>query len=145
MAKPDLIRFRVCLAVRDPMQCSRMEITLTDDGYEVVTFRSARELWDSYARCRPRYIITDRRFPDGFSALDLCRHVRQDYLVPYVYIHVLSDLSRIEEIEEALDCGASDYSVKPLSRFQLRARVRVGFRWLQYLDSITVSRAPAGK
>lgn len=37
---------------------------------------------------------------------------------------------------------ANDYSIKPVSPFQVRARVRAGLRGLQYIDSITSASAP---
>lgn len=130
--------FPLCLILKDSLQSSRTELLLTEDGYEVITFHSARELWENFARWRPRYIITNRQFPDGYSALDLCQAVRKEFLMPYCYIHVLSWRCHLGEIEEALQAGANDYSVTPISPLQLRARVRVGLRWLQYIDSLTL-------
>ena len=130
----------IYIVIAEPVEASRIEIVLAKDGYDVVPFRSAKQLWDNFKRCRPRYIITDRRFRDEFTALDLCRNVREQYMLPYVYIHVLGRAGNMEVIEEVLSVGANDYSVKPLSPSQLRARVRVGLRWLGYIDSIT---APA--
>ncbi|MEW6302473.1 MAG: response regulator [Verrucomicrobiota bacterium] len=130
--------FTLHLALRRPLDASQLEQVLMKDGYSVVIHRSARRLWNEFAQARPRYVITDRRFGDDFDALQLCRLIRKEYLLPYVYIHVLSSLSSLKEIEEALDHGANDYSIKPINPFQLRARVRVGLRWLHYLDSLNL-------
>jgi len=132
----------IYIVIADTLEASRLEIVLVKDGYDVVPFRSAKQLWDNFKWRHPRYIITDRRFRDEFTALDLCRNVREQYMLPYVYIHVLGRVGNMEVIEEVLSAGANDYSVKPLSPSQLRARVRVGLRWLAYIDSIT---APAAK
>ena len=118
------------------MLSSRLEMILTGEGYEVRPFMSAKQLWDSISTFRPRFIITEGTFKDGFSALDLCRGIRQHYLLPYIYIHVISRRSQIEEISEALDAGANDYSCKPVGALQIRSRVLVGLRWLEYLDSL---------
>ena len=120
-----------------PVEASRIELILANDRYDVVPFRSAKQLWDNFETRRPRYIITDRQFDEEFTGLELCRKIRERYMLPYVYIHVLGRAANIETIEEALSAGANDYSVKPLSPAQLRARVRVGLRWLSYIDSIT--------
>ena len=45
-------------------------------------------------------------------------------------------------IEEALDAGANDYSIKPVNSLQIRTRVLVGMRWLAYIDSITAVHPP---
>jgi len=127
----------LCIAIADPVRDSRIETTLTKAGYEVVAFKSAREIWENFEWRRPRYIITDRKFREEFTGLDLCRGVRERFLLPYVYIHVLGALQEAKDIDEVLDAGANDYSVKPVNPAQLRARVRVGLRWLRYIDSIT--------
>ncbi|HUI05418.1 MAG TPA: response regulator [Verrucomicrobiae bacterium] len=129
------------LVIADTLEASRLEIVLTKDGYDVVSFRSAKQLWDNFKWRRPRYIITDRRFREEFTTLDLCRNVRAQYMLPYVYIHVLGRSGTMDVIEEVLSAGANDYSVKPISPSQLRARVRVGLRWLAYIDSIAGSPA----
>jgi DNA-binding response OmpR family regulator len=49
---------------------------------------------------------------------------------------VLSALSHVKEIKEGLVAGVDDYLVKPHNRFQLRTRILVGMRWLNYLDSL---------
>ena len=134
----------ICIAIAEPLEGSRIELVLAKDGYDVVTFRSAKQLWDNFKVRRPRYIITDRRFREEFTALELCRSVREQFMLPYVYIHVLGRLGTLDAIEEVLSAGANDYTVKPLLPSQLRARVRVGLRWLAYIDSIT-GPAPKAK
>jgi len=129
--------FPICLAVGDSLLSSRLELTLSEAGYQVLTFTSAKQLWESFPTRRPRFIITERLFSDGFTALNLCRLVRRDYLLPYVYIYVISRRHEMGEIKEALEAGANDYSVKPVSSVQICARVLVGLRWLAYIDSIT--------
>lgn len=77
----------ICLAVSDPVRSTKLEKILGEDGYDVVSFRTAKEIWDNFEWRRPRYIITDLKFPDGFSGLNLCREVRSRYMLPYAYIH----------------------------------------------------------
>lgn len=127
--------FPICLAAGDRLLSSRLELTLSEAGHEVLSFTSAKQLWESFPVRRPRFIITERMFNDGFSALNLCRLVRRDYLLPYVYIYIISRRHEIAEIEEGLNAGADDYSIKPVSSPQVRTRVLVGLRWLAYIDS----------
>ncbi|HUI05746.1 MAG TPA: response regulator [Verrucomicrobiae bacterium] len=138
-------KFSICLAIAKPLQASRLETELVTEGFDVLAFHSAKEIWDNFEWRHPRYVITDLNFSDDFPATKLCQAIRARYMLPYVYIHVLGNASRVADIEAALDSGANDYSVKPLSGFQLRARVRVGLRWLQYIDSITMTSAAVRK
>jgi hypothetical protein len=48
----------------------------------------------------------------------------------------------MEEIEEALDAGANDYSIKSVNPLHVRTRVLVGMHWLAYIDSITTPHPP---
>lgn len=131
-------KLQIAVAIVDPKEASQTEELLNADGYEVISFHSAQEAWKSFERFRPRFLITDRRFNDNFSGLDLSRNIRNRYSLPFVYILMLSRLDHINEIDEGLDAGINDYLIKPFNHFQIRARVCSGLRWLQYIDSITL-------
>jgi sigma-B regulation protein RsbU (phosphoserine phosphatase) len=127
---------RVYLAIKKKDERSQIEDTMVLDGFEVRTFGDATDLWTAFQEKPARLIITERRFVDGFSGLDLARRLRKDHLIPYIYVVVLSALSHVKEIKEGLVAGVDDYLVKPHNRFQLRTRILVGMRWLNYLDSL---------
>jgi DNA-binding response OmpR family regulator len=131
------VSYPIHLAIGDPVLSSLLELKLTEAGYEPVMFPSAQKLWESFPNQRPRFIITEGRFNDGFEALNLCRLIRHDYQRPYVYIYIISRRHEIEAIEDALDAGADDYSVKPVNPVQLRTRVLVGMHRLAQIDSLT--------
>ncbi len=130
---------KVAVAVKDPNLMTRIEISLDEAGYEVQPFQSAGQIWSFFPEKRPRIIITERRFKDEFKAVELCRKIRAQYELPYVYIIVLSHMSRYKEIDEAISAGADDYLVKPFNPFQIRARLRVAMKWISYIDSITLT------
>jgi len=127
---------RVYLAIKKADERSHIEDTMVLDGIDVRTFSSASELWRAFQQKPARLIIAERRFLDGFSGLDLARQIREHHMLPYVYVVVLSALSHLKEIKEGLVAGVDDYLVKPYNRFQLRTRVLVGLRWLNYIDSL---------
>ena len=127
---------KVYLAARRPQERSSIEDTLVLDGFDVRTFGKAAELWAAFQEKPARLIITDRRFGDDFTALDLASGLRAKYLLPYVYIVVLSTMGRLDEIKQALAAGVDDYIIRPYNRFQIRSRVMVGMRWLDYIDSL---------
>ena len=138
VTKEDL---RVYLAIKKADDRSRIEDTMVLDGFDVRAFASASDLWEVFPQKPARLIITDRRFVDGFSGLDLTAQIRTHHLTPYVYVVVLSTLGQLKEIKEGLIVGIDDYLVKPHNRLQLRTRVLVGMRWLNYIDSLYEDRA----
>ncbi len=133
------VLYPINLAIGDPPLSSFLELALAEAGYEPVMFPSARILWENLPVRRPRFVMTEGRFTDGFEAVNLCRLIRREYPWPYVYIYIISRRHEIEVIEDVLDAGANDYSVKPVNSIQIRTHVLVGMRWLAYIDAI---RAP---
>ncbi|MBE7504261.1 MAG: response regulator [Verrucomicrobiales bacterium] len=124
------------LAIRKEAERSATEDSLVLDGFDPSTFLSAEALWGKLQVHPDRMVITDGRFGDDFCGIDLTRAIRAKYALPYVYVVVLSTLSRLSEIEEGLAAGVDDYLIKPHNRFQLRSRIAVGLRWLAYIDSL---------
>lgn len=86
-------------------------------------------------------VISERRFADGFSGINLVSNIRKHHLTPYVYKVVLSAMASLKEMKEALAVGVDDYLVRPHNRFQLRSRALVGMRWLNYIDSLYESKS----
>ncbi len=127
---------RLYLGVKGRDERSKMEDTLVLDGFNVRTFGTAEELWAAFQQTPARIVITERRFADGFTGLDLVINIRKYHLRPYVYAVVLSTMNNLKQIKEALAVGADDYLVRPHNPFQLRSRALVGMRWLNYIDSL---------
>jgi sigma-B regulation protein RsbU (phosphoserine phosphatase) len=132
---------KLYLAVKKPDERSQMEDTLVLDGFDIRTFAAARELWDAFQQTPARLVVSERRFSDGFSGLDLVRNIREHHLTPYVYTVVLSTLGNLKEMKEALAAGTDDYLVRPYNRLQLRSRALVGMRWLNYIDSLYAEKS----
>lgn len=127
---------KLYLAVKKHEERSKMEDTLVLDGFNIRSFATAKELWAAFQQAPARIVITERRFTDGFTGLQLAQNIRKHHLTPYVYTVVLSALSNIKEIKEALTVGVDDYLVRPYNPLQLRSRALVGIRWLNYVDSL---------
>jgi PleD family two-component response regulator len=126
----------IYVAVRRNGERSQMENLLLGDGFDVSAFATAGKLWDHFQARPARFIITDKRFGQEFSGLDLAQYVREFFPAPYVYILLRSVEEQLAEIEKALAAGVDDYIIKPPNPVQIRARVMVGLRWLAYLDSL---------
>ena len=132
------------LAVKSRTERSHMEDTLVLDGFNVRAFGTAKELWTTFQQTPARMVITERRFTDGFSGLDLVQVIRKHHLIPYVYVVILSTLNNLKQIREALVGGVDDYLVRPTNPFQLRSRALVGMRWLNYIDSLDEGKSEQG-
>ena len=132
---------RLYLAVKKREDRSRIEDALVLDGLNIRTFATATALWEAFRQTPARIVISERRFPDKFSGLQLIGNIRKHHLTPYVYTVVISSLGSVKEMKEALAAGADDYLVQPYHRLQLRSRALVGMRWLNYIDSLYEPKA----
>lgn len=131
---------RLCLAIRRQEDCSHIEDALVLDGFNITVFPNAESLWDNFQLRPARIIISDRRFGEGMSGLELAQRIRKQFLMPYCYIILRSTMNHLPEIEEGLGAGADDYLIKPHNPVELRARILVGLRWLAYIDSLLASQ-----
>lgn len=67
----------------------------------------------------PDIIILDVLTPDK-NSLEICREIRKFTIAP---ILILSNISKPEMVAHALDEGADDYLIKPVSASLLNARI----------------------
>ncbi|HEU5068848.1 MAG TPA: response regulator [Verrucomicrobiae bacterium] len=134
----------IYLAIRQSEDRSHIEDTLVLDGFRVRSFPSAESLWPVFQQHPARIVITDRRFRDSMSGLELAQNIRRDYLMPYCYIVLRSAMNHLPEIEEGLASGADDYLIKPHNPVELRARILVGLRWLTYIDQLVQEQSAPG-
>jgi diguanylate cyclase (GGDEF)-like protein len=87
----------------------------------------------------PRLAILDRNLA-GLDGLDVCRQVRADSRLNYVYILVLTDQKQTQDLVAAIDAGADDSIARPLHSQELRARLRAGTRVVQLQERLLRAR-----
>lgn len=138
-------QIRIYIAAKRPDDRLHWTDEMVLDGFDVTSFASAEDLWNSFLIRPARILMTERRFEFGISGLELLTRVRQRQPWPYVYVVVMSSMNRMEEIEQGLEAGVDDYLLKPFNPVQLRARALVGLRWLSYLDSLQENQPGAGQ
>jgi len=76
---------------------------------------------------RPNVILLDINMPemDGFK---VCRHLKENAATRDIPILFLTVDGNVDHIAKALDCGGSDYILKPFNEVELEARVRAALR-----------------
>ena len=124
------------IAIKNRVERSNMEDSLVLDGIDVTSFPSAAKLWEAFQIKPAQFIITDRRFADMFDGLKLARAIRKHFMLPYVFIVVRSAMSSLDDVKQGMAAGVDDYIIKPHNQLQIRSRVLVGKRWLEYINSL---------
>ncbi|SDE66099.1 7TM diverse intracellular signalling [Paenibacillus sp. UNCCL117] len=94
--------------------------------YRVVRFFRASEAlqWLADARIKPDLVIADVMMP-GMNGFELVRRIRESYSEADVPILLLTAKGLIEDLEDGFETGANDYLIKPVSKRELLARVRL--------------------
>ena len=101
-----------------------VSITLSEQGFRVVTASSAEEALVLDEELRPDIVLVDLVMPD-LDGIEVMRQIRERRQVPVV---LLSAKSSTTDKARGLDLGADDYLAKPFQPDELAARVRAILR-----------------
>jgi len=113
------------LIIDDEVQIRRLlEITLSSNGYKIISAASGKEGITKAVTHTPVLIILDLGLPDA-DGLEILKSLREWYQKSII---ILSVRSSEENIVKALDCGANDYLTKPFRTGELLARIRASIR-----------------
>jgi two-component system response regulator MprA len=88
-----------------------LAMLLRTHGYEVKTANNGEEGVEAIKKLDPHVVILDLMMP-GMDGWQVCKNVREFSNVPIVILSALDDPAMIAS---ALDAGADDYLVKPVS------------------------------
>lgn len=119
---------RILVAEDDPFSSHFLQKTLTKWGYEVVVaedgLKALNVLQGSDA---PQLAIVDWMMP-GIDGLELCRRIRLADSGRLTYIIMLTAKGEVEDLVQAMDAGADDFTTKSFDVRELNVRLRAGER-----------------
>lgn len=129
------------MLVIDDSATIRAEITgiLEASGYEVTTAANGRQGLSKLWRTRPDLILCDLGMPelDGFEVLAALR-ARPDWaIIPFV---CLTSHSERTAMRRAMEMGADDYVVKPVTATELLSAVSAGLEKRARIDHEAAER-----
>jgi len=113
----------------------QLESLLASEEYEIVLFESGTVLLNDLSELNPDLIILDLMMPeiDGF---EVCRQVKAHPQFQHIPIILVTVLDASKALVEGLEAGADDFIQKPVSRLELRARVRSMLRIKKQYDEL---------
>ncbi|MEM7181112.1 MAG: response regulator transcription factor [Spirochaetota bacterium] len=109
------------LVVEDEEDIAELiKYNLQEEGFQVSICHHGMEVLPTIQKNLPDLIILDLMLP-GIGGIDLCKLIREKYMVPIVMV-----TARTGETDAVLglELGADDYIRKPFSVLELKARVR---------------------
>ncbi len=113
---------RVLVADDDPSCRSVLRAVVERLGHECRVASDGDEAWRFFQEARPDVLITDWMMP-GLNGPELCRRARQHNDDGYTYVILATALGEHENVLEGMEAGADDYLTKPISPFDVRARL----------------------
>jgi two-component system, cell cycle response regulator len=108
-----------------------LEDTLSEQRYSTFFAKSGREAMNLFAEQQPDLVITDWMMAD-VPGVELCRRMREGLNGSYAYIIILTSITDKREVSAGLSAGADDYLTKPFAPEELRARIEVGCRIVEF-------------
>ncbi len=108
---------RVLVIDDDPAMTDLLNIVLSSNGMDVRVVNDGRSGLDCLDDYDPNIIILDLLMPD-LDGWDVCKRIKENHNTP---ILILSAVDSPGKIAEALDAGADDYIIKPVTSSTLIA------------------------
>lgn len=97
-----------------------LEYLLAQEGYQVLTARSAAQAEELLQGERNDLVLLDISLPDG-DGFALCGKIKQTSQTPVVFLTAREEEA---DVVKGLDMGADDYIVKPFRNRELVSRIR---------------------
>ena len=108
---------------------------LATEDYEITLLASGTELLEKLPEIMPDLIILDLMLPelDGF---EICRRLKSNNQFQHIPIILVTVLDAKTALPQGVGAGADDFLQKPVSKVELRARVRSMLRIKRQYDEL---------
>jgi diguanylate cyclase (GGDEF)-like protein len=128
---------RVLIVDQGPDVLETLSGSLSGAGFHVTCVRSGPEAVRLLLDAGADIVITSRDMP-GMGGIDLCRTIRGEKTIPFVYILLLAAQAMDEGgVIEAFEAGADEVSQHPIGRDELLARLRPAGRLVMLQKELT--------
>ena len=114
----------VLVADDEPRITKLVAVTLSDEGFRVITASGGEEALQKADEMRPDIVLLDIVMPD-LDGIEVMRQLREFRPVPVI---LLTAKGATADKAKGLDLGADDYIAKPFHPDELAARVRAVLR-----------------
>ncbi len=122
---------RILIADDDVLASAVLDAALRKLGHDVVLVADGEIAWRAFNLDPTRIVVSDWMMP-GINGLELCERIRAKG-GSYTYFILLSSLdAKGINLEQALAAGVDDFLTKPVNPEELRMRLHVAERILNF-------------
>lgn len=120
-------RPRILIADDDPDILDVLEITLSEENYEILKAKDGQEALNIIKTKNLDLALLDYAMPK-MNGRQVCQEIKKDTLLSHLPIIMVTGKGEIRDKVGGIDAGADDYIVKPFEPKELLARIRMVLR-----------------
>lgn len=113
---------RILLACASIAEIERIESYLSSREYDVRSASDGAEALACMGDFKPHLVLLDADLA-GSTAFDICKQVKQDPDLNKTIVLMATALSKLGDIERAVEAGTDDFLSKPVNKTELLKRV----------------------
>jgi diguanylate cyclase (GGDEF)-like protein len=135
-------RTKILIIDDDPDIRDVLNITLTQEGYEVIEAGDGQEGLRFAQTKSPDLVVVDFKMPK-MDGREVCRELKKDILLSHMPVIMLTGKGDLSDKVGGIYAGADDYIVKPFEPQELIARISMIIRRAQRdLEANPLTRLP---
>lgn len=123
---------KILIADDDITSRTLLKAALSKWGYMVVSTSDGKEAWEALQQDDSLKLAVFDWVMPGLDGVELCKRLKEKKNISYVYTILLTSKSEKEDLVTAFDSGADDFITKPFDPNELKSRLSVGIRILEY-------------
>lgn len=108
-----------------------IEQYLSDLSYELKRARNGQEAFALLEEEEVDVVLLDIMLPD-ISGFEICKRLKSSEATKDIHIIAVTNVNDLDEKERSLELGMDEYLVKPVSKQELRIRIKTGLNLRRY-------------
>ena len=127
---------RILIAEDSRTQAVDLKRKLELLGHDVTVTYDGKQAWEALQAKPVPIAILDWIMPE-INGVELCRMVRDEKKLPYVFLILLTSKAHRHERLQGLNAGADEFLAKPVDTFELEVSLKSAQRIMGVVDSLT--------